>query len=221
MFEMRTVAVLTAFAAIATAEPPTATEVLLNAPPAEPAAPATAGQQQHWVAVNLLVLQPTVGRVQLKVWDRPQNSLWLEAFGGSSLFEVMYGFGARVQHTAAGGRNGDALFLSPGFGVHILPTYTASYGRYEQWSGGWNLFGSGGGGRSYGYRETRQNSLAFLAADVDVSWVHDFHDHFAFELGCKLGLAFKIKGDIGEDRPSLMSGDSVYPILAIYSGFRF
>jgi hypothetical protein len=219
---VRSLFALFVIAAVAAAQP-TATDVLTDAPPV-PAKPEPVAnlQQQHWVAFNLLAIQPTAARVQVKVWDRPQNSLWIEAFGGAAIASGMYGFGVRMQHTASGGRNGDALFFSPGAGMHIIPNYTAYYGRYETTSwGGWSLFGNSNGATAYSYYHRKKNSLAFIALDADISWVHDFDDHFAFELGCKIGVAFKVKGDIGEDRPGLMFSDSVYPIIAFYSGFRF
>src|SRR5690242_6785067 len=46
--------------------------------------PPTLGQQ-HWVAVNLGIFQPFTGRVGVKVWPRANNSVWLEAYGGSVL----------------------------------------------------------------------------------------------------------------------------------------
>ena len=79
------------------------------------------------------------------------------------------------------------------------------------------------GGWGWGYaRDSYTNTLYFVAGDVDISWLHDFGPHFGFELGVKLGLAGRVSGDIGKYYPrSLMFGKDVYPIFAIYSGFRF
>ena len=85
----------------------------------------TALGQQHWVSVNLGIFQPFVGRVGVKVWSRPNNSVWLEAYGGSVLFDAMYGFGIRMQHTVHDFGSSDHLMLSPGIGVHIIPSWYA------------------------------------------------------------------------------------------------
>jgi hypothetical protein len=170
-----------------------------------PPLPDEAGQQ-HWVSVNLCVLQPFVGRIAVKVWPRANNSLWVEAYAGSVLFDLMYGFGVRVQHTALEFGRGDRLMVSPGVGVHIIPQWSVHQHHARSWE------------PNYPYR----NSLTFLYGDVDISWLHDFAPHFGFELGMKLGLAGRISGEVGRRYPrSFMFGSNVYPILAFYSGFRF
>lgn len=163
--------------------------------------------QQHWVSLNLSIFQPTIGRVGVKVWPRPQGSLWLEAYGGSVLFDTMYGFGVRLQYTAKTNSRGDALMLAPGLGVHIVPVW----GYYPGSASRWAYSGS-----------YVSNSLYFVAADLDISWLHDFTPHCGYEIGVKLGLAARVAGDIGPDYPrALMFGSSVYPILNVYSGLRF
>src|SRR5262245_11685157 len=82
--------------------------------------------QQHWVSLNLGIFQPFTGRVAVKVWPRENNSVWLEAYGGSVLFDAMFGFGARVQHTAVRFRGGDQLMISPGVGLHVVPNWRAT-----------------------------------------------------------------------------------------------
>ena len=171
--------------------------------------PQDRGGQQHWLALNIALGQPSVGRVGVKVLNRENNSLWLEAYGGSALFDSMYGFGVRLQHTAWTLGNGDTFFISPGLGVHILPDWYASriwrpsHYRYYQ-----------------DYRD--RNALSYLAGDVDFSWLHDFSPHFGFELGLKLGIAGRFSGDVGDVYPSgVMWGRNLYPIVAMYSGFRF
>src|SRR5688572_1485587 len=47
--------------------------------------------QQHWFSLNFALGQPSIGRVGVKVLDRENNSLWLEAYGGSALYDGMYG----------------------------------------------------------------------------------------------------------------------------------
>lgn len=169
--------------------------------------------QQHWVSVNLGVFQPFVGRVGVKVWPRAQNSVWVEAYLGSVLFDWMYGFGVRVQHTAWTFRNNDRLMIAPGVGTHIIPDWYAETRTYYTDP----LYGYS----YYGYA-SRRNTLYWLFGDVDVSWLHDFGPHFGFELGVKFGLAGLVGGEIGRSYPRfVMFGKSVYPIFSIYSGFRF
>lgn len=157
--------------------------------------------QQHWVSLNLSVLQPFVGRIGVKVWPRPNNSVWLEVYAGSVLFDVMVGVGVRIQHTALTFGNGDRLMVSPGLGVHVLPVYSSGHG----------FFGT----------ISHDAGVTFLAGDVDISWLHDFGQHFGFELGIKLGLAGRIAGRIGRYPRGVTFGRDCYPILALYSGFRF
>lgn len=167
--------------------------------------------QQHWASVNLIGGQPSAVRVGVKVWPRANNSVWLEAYSGSALYDAMYGFGVRIQHTAWTFGNGDSVLISPGFGVHILPDWYAwdhtlhsdRRGYRSGWSGHWS-------------------SLTYLAGDVDVSWLHDFGPHLGFELGMKFGLAGRVGGDVGDCYPrSVMWGRNLYPIVAVYSGLRF
>jgi hypothetical protein len=176
-----------------------------------PPAPLVAPGQQHWVAVNLSILQPSVGRVQVKVWPRPDNSVWAEVYGGSVLLDGMYGFGARVQHSAWCPGSGDTVMVSPGLGLHIVPRwYSTTYRAHSDWYGYW----VGG--------DARYTTLYYLAGDVDVSWLHDFSPRFGFELGLKVGLAGRLAGRVGDDYPGwLMWGRNVYPIFSLYSGLRF
>ena len=172
----------------------------------------SSGGQQHRFALNFALGQPSVARVGLKVLDRENNSVWLEAYGGSAIFDVMYGFGARLQHTAWNLGNGDSFMVSPGLGVQILPDWYASSTYY----------GRGPRGRWYTSEYGSYNSLYFLAGDVDFSWLHDFSPRFGFELGLKLGLAGRLGGTVGHDYPSgAMWGKSLYPIVAFYTGVRF
>jgi hypothetical protein len=170
------------------------------------------GGQEHWLALNFTLGQPSTGRVGIKVLDRENNSLWLEAYGGSALYDAMYGFGARIQHTAWSFGHGDSFFISPGLGVHILPDWYASQNvlHYNRRRGYWATSSS------------NYSTLYFLAGDVDFSWLHDFSPRFGFELGLKLGLAGRLGGRVGDDYPeSAMWGKNLYPIVAFYSGLRF
>jgi hypothetical protein len=179
-----------------TSGPPPA-EVVPPGLPERPACDPPPNGQQHWFALNLTTLQPFTGRVQFKVLPRENNSVWLEAYAGSVLFDGMYGFGARVNRAARTWGRGDALMCSPGLGVHIIP--------------------------SGGFWGRRHSTLFYLAADVDVSWLHDFSPHFGFEVGVKAGIAGRVGGSWGGSaRPdAVMFGRDFYPILSVYSGFRF
>jgi hypothetical protein len=173
--------------------------------------PSTLGQQ-HWVSINLGIFQPFTGRLGVKVWSRPNNSVWLEAYGGSVLFEAMYGFGVRVQHTAREFGDRDRLMVSPGLGIHIVPSWQAR----EKHHGHDPYLGP------HHYYEYNFNTLYYLAGDIDISWLHDFSPYFAYELGIKLGLAGRLSGRVGDDYPSgIMWGKNLYPILSLYTGFRF
>lgn len=169
-----------------------------------PDPPPVAAGQQHWVALNLGVFQPFAGRLQVKVLPRANNSIWAEVYAGGALYHEMYGFGGRLMHTAWDNDRGDAILVSPGLGLHVLPDwrYAREYHR--------------------GYHVDYLNTLYFLAGDVDVSWVHDFGPRFAFELGLKAGLAGRVGGQIGNHYPrSATFGKDVYPIFSLYSGLRF
>jgi hypothetical protein len=180
---------------------------------ADPEPPKTqALGQQHWVSLNLSVLQPLVARLGVKVFPRPNNSIWLETYIGSELFDFMYGFGVRVQHTSYTNDRCDALMVSPGLGLHVLPNWYASgHARHS------------GYGEEYDpYRPNFYNSLYYLALDVDVSWLHDFGPHFGYEIGMKVGLAGRVGGTVGSHfTRSVMFGKDVFPILNFYSGLRF
>jgi hypothetical protein len=171
--------------------------------------PPDAGGQQHWVSFNLGILQPFTGRVGVKVWPRPNNSLWLEAYGGSALFDAMYGFGVRVQHTARDFGPNDHLMVSPGLGLHVIPRWYTETKRYDPYYG-------------YSVYDQSYNTLYYLAGDIDISWLHDFSPHFGFEFGIKVGIAGRLGGTVGRNYPrGVMWGKDLYPILSVYSGFRF
>jgi hypothetical protein len=192
-----------------TTEPARAADVLTGD------APTPRGGQQHWLSLNFGSLQPMTARVGVKVWDRPNGSLWVEGYAGSVLFDWMVGAGVRLQYTAAEFGYGDKLMIAPGVGAHILPTWEAAQRRYYRGSWGW------GGGGYYEY-DYERSPLVFVAADVDISWVHQFSPRFAFELGTKLGVAGRVSGQVGRYYPSyVMFGRDFYPVISFYTGFRF
>ncbi|MDB5306400.1 MAG: hypothetical protein JWO38_602 [Gemmataceae bacterium] len=176
---------------------------------APPSAPDRAPGQQHWVSVNLLGGQPSAVRAGVKVWARENNSLWLEAYTGSALYDYAYGFGARVQHTTWSFGTGDTIMVGPGVGGQVLPEWYADLGyrnRRGRWVPG----------------DSHDSPLYFLTGDVDVSWLHDFTPRCGFELGLKVGLAARVGGTVGNCYPrDLMWGKSLYPIIGAYTGLRF
>jgi hypothetical protein len=160
--------------------------------------------QQHWVSANLGLFQPTAFRVGVKVLPRANGSLWLEGYWGSALFNVMYGFGARLQYTAHTFSGGDRIMVAPGAGMHILPNWNYDSGSY------------------WGYYGYARNTLYWVYGDIDISWLHDFSPHFGFELGFKVGVAGLVGGRVGRHYPDfVMMGKGAYPIFGIYSGLRF
>lgn len=167
--------------------------------------------QDHWVAVNLSLLQPTQLRLQASVLRGERRSFAVEAFGGSELVEGMYGFGGRLLWTALHDGIDDALMISPGLGVHFLPEKGRKW-EYALWDG-------------TVYRNSPRTPRTYIAADVDISWVHQYAPHFAWESGLKLGVAGKVGGTWGKDRAnvqrSLMFGKDCYPLLNVFWGFRF
>jgi len=172
--------------------------------------PTPAPGQQHWVAVNLIAGQPFAARVMVKVLPRENDSIWVEAYGGSALFDGMYGFGVRLQHTVWANDRGSRIMVAPGLGVHVMPD--------------WWYYDQGPPRRrgGYFYDYAGRNPLVYAFGDVDVSWLYDFTPHVGFELGVKVGLAGRLSGRVGADYPrDVMWGKDLYPILAVYSGLRF
>ena len=205
--------------------PPATAAASVLAPPetrgeAVPAADVLAGTpaksgQQHWVSLGITTLQPFTARVGVKVWDRPNGSLWLEAYGGSELFDVMYGGGARMQFTAKEFGHGDPIMIAPGFGAHVLPNQRIVTRR--EYHSGYYSFGY------YDYTYAKSTAV-FLAADVDISWLHDFSPHFGVEIGFKLGLAFRASGQVGDwtrGIPNTMFNSNLFPIVSFFYGLRF
>jgi hypothetical protein len=159
--------------------------------------------QQHWVSLGIVALQPSVGRVQVKVLPRENGSLWLEAYGGGELFNGVYGFGARLEYTSQRLTPADVITVGPGLGVHILPDWFDAEGRGHT-------------------PRCRYDTLTYLVGDVDVAWLHDFTPRFGWELGVKVGLAGRLSGKVGRDYPYyIMFGRDLFPVFGIYSGVRF
>src|SRR5262249_6619356 len=131
--------------------------------------------QQHWFATHLSLLQPTTATLQLTLFRKGDVSYAAEVYAGSVLFEAMYGGGGRAIWTAADDGDADALLISPGVGVHILPAHSSSHVFYSTYT--------------FDPRVTRRDKTAraYGVFDVDISWLHEFAPHFAWEMGLKLG----------------------------------
>ncbi len=108
----------------------------------------------------------------------------------------MAGGGGRVQFTTWTDNCDDAILISPGLGLHCFPRTGA------------------------GFFSGRATTRVYAAADVDISWLHDFSPHFGYELGLKLGLGVRLSGD-WDDPPGTMFTESAFPIVSVFSGFRF
>lgn len=203
-----------AFTSAALAQQPDAGPLVTPAYPTEltPAADAPlAVGQQHWVGIYLSLFQPTVGTVQVTLFRRGDVSFAAEIYGGSELVELMYGGGARAIWTAASNHRSDALLIKPGLGLHVFPESRdgmaiASWWGPERWLA------------------DRKTSRTYLALDAEFSWLHDFSDHFAWEMGVKVGVAGRITGQWGNRhyRPTgLTFGTDAFPIANLFWGFRF
>jgi hypothetical protein len=153
---------------------------------------------QHLVGLNLSIFQPTVLRLQMPLYFARSHTWLAEAYAGSELFDFMAGGGVRVQFTAASspGR-GDALIIAPGLGMHFLPATE---------------------GGLLSYQSTRRG---YVAADVDISWLHDFGKRFGYELGIKLGVAGRMFGTSDDHNDFSLFGSKGFPIINLFSGFRF
>jgi hypothetical protein len=62
---------------------------------------------------------------------------------------------------------------------------------------------------------------AYLAADVDISWLHDFSPRIGYEVGIKLGIAGRVTGDSDSYPHGVMFSKDLYPLINVFSGFRF
>jgi hypothetical protein len=177
---------------------------LFDVPPPNESEPTWPFGQQHNVAMNLSIFQPFVARLEFVVHRQPTCTWLAEVYAGSELFDLMAGGGARVQFTAlANPERGDALLICPGLGVHVLPAHGSADEVYVN-----------------GAFE-RTTVRTYLAGDVDISWLHDFSPHFGYEVGIKLGIAGRLEGTMGDYPRFVMFSRDLFPLINIFSGFRF
>jgi hypothetical protein len=176
----------------------------LDVPPSGESARSWPFGQQHGIAVNLSIFQPTVLRLEVPVYHQEKCTWLAELYGGSEFFDGMAGGGIRVQFTAgANAERGDAFLIGPGLGLHVLPGHGSVFGGLVD--GGFE----------------RTTVRTYLAGDVDFSWLHEFSSHFAYEIGIKLGLAGRLEGNSPDYQRFLMFSKDFFPIINVFSGFRF
>jgi hypothetical protein len=161
--------------------------------------------QNAWVTLALQLGNFTGLRAQFIPFHGENFSVAVEGFAGASFLpEIMpretFGGGVRVSFTAAADAEGnDALLVSPGVDFYFL---NGTPGRgLSEYSG-------------YGH-------VYYLATNADVSWVHQFSKHFAFELGARVGAAVAVNdGDPKRDELESLAGQ-VVPELGLFTGVRF
>jgi hypothetical protein len=181
----------------AAAEPPvTAAIGIPNAMDASPAGVPAHGLQ-HFVDAKLLLGLPTGLLLQFAV-DRQEQKTWLaEAFAGIEAFNAAFGLGGRVLYTPATGKSGDSLVLGPGLEFIY---FQGDHSTDRFWF-------------------TSDRDGYFFIPNVEVAWLHDFADHFGWELGLDLGVgvAFWSNDSMDSNRKSV----TVVPLLSVFTGFNF
>jgi hypothetical protein len=150
---------------------------------------------QHVVDAKFLFGFPTGLRLQMAL-DRQETRAWMaEVFAGFELFNPTYGCGGRLLLTPATGKACDALVIGPGLNFFY---FVGDHSSGEHWF-------------------TSSHDGYFVVPDVEVAWVHDFANHFGFELGLDLGLGVAFwQGDQFQS-----ARVSVLPLLSAYTGFNF
>jgi len=114
----------------------------------------------NWVAVNLVVGNPTGVRVEAFPFSSKYLKVGVEALGGVQQLSEAGGGGVRLQIRVLASRK-NALYISPGVDVYFSPPTAQLFGHY--------------------------GTVYYASADVDVSWLHEFAHHFGFEVGIKAG----------------------------------
>jgi hypothetical protein len=178
-----------------TAEQPLVPSLLVPNESAVPSVAAPCTGLQHWVDAKLLLGLPTGVLLQVAL-VRQENKTWLaEAFAGFELFNPAFGLGGRILFTPATGKSGDALVVGPGLDF---------------------IFFQGDSSRARFWFTSDRDGYFFLPT-VEVAWLHDFADHFGWELGLDLGLGVAFWASDGSDRKSV----TVLPLLSVFTGFNF
>lgn len=175
-------------------QPPT-TLLAMPSQPGEHSADTPGAGLQHVIDAKLLLGLPTGVRFQAAL-DRQDCRAWLvEAFAGYELFNPAFGFGGRLLFIPATGSHGDALKIGPGLNFYY---FVGDHSSGEHW------FTSG----QDGY---------FVVPNIEVAWLHDFHDHFGWELGLDLGVGLAVWQGNGVDKSRV----GVVPEVSVFTGLTF
>jgi hypothetical protein len=152
----------------------------------------------NWGALDLQLGNFAGLRAQLFLRDSGGVSPALEIFVGGSLsaagFGNTFGGGVHLPLTAISDRQNDALEVSPGVDLYVL----LHDARNEEFN-------------------TPQQSVYFIATNLDVTWVHQMASHFGWELGARLGAATPISGVLNNGE---RAAGHVVPELGIFTGLR-
>ncbi|MGK5085160.1 hypothetical protein WDW37_17875 [Bdellovibrionota bacterium FG-1] len=141
--------------------------------------------ENNWVGLDLMIGLPTGLRAQFFPYKNKLLNVALEGVYGADGLSATYGGGVRVQFRVVSGAK-NALIISPGVDIYISPTDPGFFGHYGTWY--------------------------YVATDADIEWLHQFGDHWAFELGTKLGGQLQIQAD-GNVRP--------LPVVSLFTGIRY
>jgi hypothetical protein len=146
--------------------------------------------QDNWIAINIVAGSPSGVRLEAFPFTSGNFKVAIEGFVGEQRLSFAGGGGLRLQFRVVGNAR-NALYVSPGVDLYVSPPSSQYFGHYK--------------------------TLYFVASDVDVSWVHEFSDHFAYELGLKVGGSVEFNAPAYES----LSGTAFVPDLAIFTGVRF
>jgi hypothetical protein len=180
---------------------------MIEIAPAQPAKTAivvavdTPGSE-NVAALNIMIgLVPAVRAEFLTRLDGG-SFVGLEAFFGGGGTQVglatMVGGGLRLKIPVLSDHQNDVLFVSPGLDVFVV--MKGQYTEDNAWYGG------------------PYSNVYFLAANVDISWLHEISKHFGFELGLQVGAGIAFAGQDGFNR---VAAGEIQPQVSLFTGFRF
>jgi hypothetical protein len=141
--------------------------------------------ESNWVSVDLDVGLFSGIRADLLPYSDEHLSVALEGFYGGALLSPAYGGGVRVQFRVVAGQS-NALLISPGLDVYLSPPDSSFLGH--------------------------SGNLVYVLANADLEWLHEFANHFGFELGARLGGGIQAGGE---------SGVRPVPDVDLFTGLRF
>lgn len=141
---------------------------------------------ENWVTLDLDVGLFTGIRAAILPYQDEHLIVAVEGFIGAALLSPAYGGGVRVQFRVAQSAK-NALLVSPGLDVLVSPTDPSYFGH--------------------------SGTQVFALANADVSWLHEFAAHFAYELGLRAGGGFWVN--------ATEPGVHPVPEIELFTGFRF